>query len=127
MCSSDLSHGAARIAMLGLGHTAAYSVGTIVLAIGIVRRTGAPLWPPVLARIIAVGVTAGVLVWLAAGAILPDDPRKIADAAVVAALGLIGAGLVLAGYRITGVRQALTTRESVPGPAAAPVDAEVLA
>jgi putative peptidoglycan lipid II flippase len=119
-------HGAARIAMLGLGHTTAYSVGAIVLAAGIVRRTGAPLWPPVLARIVAVGVTAGVVVWLAAGAILPDDPRRIADAAVVAGLGLVGAGLVLAGYRITGVRRALTTRQSVPGPAA-PADAEVLA
>jgi hypothetical protein len=45
----------------------------------------------------------------------------------VAGLGLMGGGLVLAGYRLTGVRAALTARVSVPGPSAGAPPAEVVA
>jgi putative peptidoglycan lipid II flippase len=124
------SHGAARIALLGLGHSLAYTVGALVLAAGLVRRTRSSLWPPVLARVLAVGVVAGLAVWLAAGALLPDDPSRLACALAVAGLGAAGGVLVLAGYRLTGVRATLTSRQSVPGPpppAPLPDEPEVVA
>ena len=42
---SFVTHGAARVAALGIGNTAAYVVGVIVLAIGARRRTGRSIIP----------------------------------------------------------------------------------
>ncbi|HET6954735.1 MAG TPA: lipid II flippase MurJ [Acidimicrobiales bacterium] len=111
--------GAARIAVLGLGHSAAYTAGTAVLWRGLARRTGASLRPAALGRVIAVSAVVGSGAWLAGGALLGDDPAWLADVVVVGVLGLAGAGAVLAGYRIFGVRAALSTRTSVPRPAGA--------
>ena len=108
--------GAARIGALGLGHSLAYTVGVVVLGVGLVRRTGSSLWPAALGRVLAVGVVVGGAAWAASGALLGDDPRRLADLAVVVVVGLAGAGLVLAAYHVLGVRRALTTRESVPAP-----------
>jgi putative peptidoglycan lipid II flippase len=119
--------GPARIAVLGLGHSLAYTAGTLVLAAGLRRRTSASLWPAALGRIAAVVAVAGTAVWLAGQALEPADPSKLVDAATVAGLGLMGGGLVLAGYRLTGVRAALTARVSVPGPSAGAPPAEVVA
>ena len=58
----------------------------------------------------------GGAAWAASGALLGDDPRRLADLAVVLGVGLVGAGLVLVAYQLLGVRRALTTRESVPAP-----------
>jgi hypothetical protein len=113
--------GAARFAVLGLGHSLAYTVGILVLGAGLTRRTGTSLWPAAIGRVLAVSVAAGVGAWAVSGAVLGDDPGRLADLAVVAGLGLIGAGLVLVGYRVLGVREALTTRQSVPRSEAAAV------
>jgi len=109
-----LTDGAARIAVLGLGHSLAYVVGILVLGAGLTRRTGTSLWPAALGRVVAVSAAAGVGAWAVSGAVLGDEPGRLADLAAVAGLGLIGAGLVLVAYRVLGVREALTTRESVP-------------
>jgi putative peptidoglycan lipid II flippase len=108
------TEGAARIAVLGLAHSLAYAVGAAVLGVGLARRTGTSLWPAALGRVVAVSVAAGLAVWAVGGALLGDDPGRLADIAVVAGTGLAGAALVLAGYRVLGVRSALTTRQSVP-------------
>jgi hypothetical protein len=110
--------GAARIGALGLGHSLAYTVGMVVLAVGLARRTRSSLWPAALGRILAVGVVAGGGAWALSGALLGDDPSRLADLAVVAGVGLLGAGLVLVAYQLLGVRRALTTRESVAAPPA---------
>jgi putative peptidoglycan lipid II flippase len=108
--------GAARIGALGLGHSLTYTVGVVVLGVGLARRTGSSLWPAALGRVLAVGVVVGGAGWAASGALLGDDPRRLADLAVVVGVGLVGAGLVLVAYQVLGVRRALTTRESVPAP-----------
>jgi putative peptidoglycan lipid II flippase len=108
--------GAARIGALGLAHSLAYTVGVVVLGVGLARRTGSSLWPAALGRVLAVGVVVGGAGWAASGALLGDDPRRLADLAVVLGAGLVGAGLVLVAYQLLGVRRALTTRESVPAP-----------
>jgi putative peptidoglycan lipid II flippase len=110
--------GAARIGALGLAHSLAYTIGMLVLGVGLARRTRTSLRPAALGRILAVGVVVGGAAWAVSGALLGDDPARLADLAVVAGVGLLGAGLVLAAYQVLGVRRALTTRESVPGPAA---------
>jgi putative peptidoglycan lipid II flippase len=114
MGGAVLTEGAARIAVLGLGHSLAYTVGILVLGAGLARRTGTSLWPAALGRVVAVSAAVGAGAWAVSGAVLGDDPGRLADLAVVAGLGLVGAGVVLAGYRVLGVREALTTRQSVP-------------
>jgi hypothetical protein len=100
--------------VLGLGHSVAYAVGVVVLGVVLTRRTGGALWPAALGRVVAVSAAVGVAAWAVSGAVLGDDSARLADLAVVAGLGLTGAGLVLVGYRVLGVRAALTTRQSVP-------------
>ena len=53
---SQFTHGAARVAALGFGHTAAYLVGAIVLGIGCARRTGRSIVPRLLPIAIAIAV-----------------------------------------------------------------------
>ena len=43
---SMMTHGAARVAALGIGHSTAYLVGVVVLSIGCRRRTGRSIVPP---------------------------------------------------------------------------------
>jgi putative peptidoglycan lipid II flippase len=112
--------GAARIAALGLAHSLAYTAGALVLGVGLARRTGASLVPAAFGRVVAVAAGAGLVVWLASGALLPDDPSRLADLVAVAVFGLVGAGLVLAADRVLGVRAALTVRASPEGAGAAP-------
>jgi putative peptidoglycan lipid II flippase len=111
--------GPALVFVLGLGHTAAYLLGVAVLGVGLARRTGASLRPAALGRVVAVGAVVGVAAWAASGALLGDDPTRLADAAVVAGVGLAGAGAVLVAYRLLGVPAALSTRAPVPGPTGA--------
>ena len=108
--SAALVHGTARIVLLGVGHSVAYSVGAAVLALGLTRRTGASLRPAALGRIGLVSALAGVGGWAASQAVLGDDPGRLAALATVIVIAAVGAGVVLAGYRLLGVPAALSTR-----------------
>jgi putative peptidoglycan lipid II flippase len=101
--------GAARIAVLGLGHSAAYAVGALVLAAGLRRRTGASLLPAALGRMVAVSAAVGLGAW-AGQAVLADDPGRFADLAYLAVAGAAGGALVLGAYQLLGVRSALSSR-----------------
>jgi putative peptidoglycan lipid II flippase len=116
--------GSALIFVLGLGHSAAYTLGVGVLGVGLVRRTGGSLRPAALGRVVTVSAVVGLGAWVASRAVLDGDSSRVANLAVVAGLGLVGAGLVVLGYRALGVRGALSERTTVPPPAAPP---EVLA
>jgi putative peptidoglycan lipid II flippase len=107
--------GAARVAALGLGHSVAYTVGAIVLGVRLGRHLGARLVPAAFGRVVAIAVVVGGAAWLAQRWLLPPDPSRIADLAVVAGVGLAGGGLVMAGYRLLGVNGSLSTRLPVPG------------
>ena len=110
--------GTARIFVLGLGHSVAYAAGVFVLGVGLVRRTGGPLWPAALGRIVAVSGLAGSAAWVAAQSLLDGGSARLLDLVVVSALGLAGAGAVFVGYRILGVRRALSDRVPVAPPGA---------
>ncbi len=115
MVASSLTvDGSARVFVLGLGHSVAYALGVAVLGVGLVRRTGGRLWPAALGRMIGVSVAVGLGAWAVSRAALDGDTGRLADLAAVAGLGLVGAGLVVLGYRALGVRDALSERASVP-------------
>jgi putative peptidoglycan lipid II flippase len=108
--SAVLVDGTARIVLLGLGHSIAYTVGAAVLALGLTHRTGASLRPAALGRIALVSAFAGVGGWAASDAVLGDDPGRLAALAAVMVIAAIGAGVVVAGYRLLGVPAALSKR-----------------
>ncbi|MEX2588507.1 MAG: lipid II flippase MurJ [Actinomycetota bacterium] len=102
--------GAGRVAMLGAGHTLAYTLGCVVLLRSLGRRTGGSVMPKRLATMAAVSAAAGLLVWLASRVALEGGSGRLYDLAVLAASGVIGGGLVFLGYRLSGLPAALTQR-----------------
>jgi len=112
--------GGALVFVLGLGHSVAYALGVAVLGVGLARRTGGRLWPAGLGRVAAVSALVGLGAWATSRALVDAESGKLADLAVVAGLGLAGAGIVALGYRVVGVHRVLSER----GPSG---DAEVVA
>jgi putative peptidoglycan lipid II flippase len=119
---SVLADGSAQIFLLGAGHSVAYVIGAGVLGAYLVRRTATSLWPAALGRMSLVSAAVGVGAWFVSRAVLDAGSPRLTNLAVVAVLGVVGGGLVLAGYQVLGVRASLSERTSVP-PAG---DAEVL-
>jgi putative peptidoglycan lipid II flippase len=105
--------GAARVAVLGLGHTAAYTVGALVLAVGLSRRTGSSLVPAAFVRIAAVCGAVGLAAWGASRSVEGADPGKLSDLALLAAVAAVGAPLIVLGYRLLRVPGSLSTRVAV--------------
>jgi putative peptidoglycan lipid II flippase len=105
--------GAALVAVLGLGHTAAYTVGALVLAVGLSRRTGSSLVPAAFAHIAAVCGAVGLAAWGASRSVEGADPGKLSDLALLAAVAAVGAPLIVLGYRLLRVPGALSTRVAV--------------
>jgi putative peptidoglycan lipid II flippase len=60
---APMVEGAALVAVLGLGHSAAFTVGAAVLGVGLWRRTGQPLMPRLLGRSLAASIVIGVALW----------------------------------------------------------------
>ena len=116
---SLVADGAALVLALGLGHSVAYTVGVVVLGVGLVRRTGSGLWPAAIGRVVAVSAVVGTAVWLVGRAAVDADTGRLLNLVVVGGLAAVGAGLVVAGYRLLGVRGALTDRIPVPPPGVA--------
>jgi putative peptidoglycan lipid II flippase len=108
--SRALLDGAARVAVLGLGHSAAYGLGAVVLGVGLSRRTGTSLWPAVMVRMAAVATMVGLGTWVASRWALGTDPSRLADLVALAVLGGVGSAVVLAGYRAVGIPGALSPR-----------------
>jgi putative peptidoglycan lipid II flippase len=108
--------GAARVAVLGLGHTACYCVGTLVLAVGLTRRTGSSLVPAALGRMVGVTAAVGAGAWAVSRWAQGSSPGKLSDLTLLAALGAAGALLVVLGYRVLNVPGSLSTRVAVAAP-----------
>ena len=88
---SHLTHGAARVAALGIGHSGAYLLGVIVLGIGCRRRTGRSIVPRALAISVTISVAIAAVLWLAMRAL--DPSGRVATVACLALVGSAGAGV----------------------------------
>lgn len=111
---AGLTEGAARVAVLGAGHSVAYSLGALVLVVGLGQRAHGSLWPRRTSAIIGVSLLAGVGAWLAGDALLDGREGRLIVAVVVAVLGVLGAAVVVAGYRLLGLPGSLTARLGAP-------------
>jgi putative peptidoglycan lipid II flippase len=106
------THGVAKVAALGIGHSVAYLLGSLALGVGLARRTGHSLVPRQLGRAIAVAGSIGALAWLAMRAIAPDGrPETLAVLAVVGGAATVA---YVAALRMSGARLSL---RPVSGPA----------
>jgi putative peptidoglycan lipid II flippase len=88
---APMTHGAARVATLGIGHSVAYAVGTVVLGVGVSRRVGRGVFPVKAPRALVASVLLAVGAWLVVEAI--DPTGRIATLAVLAVVGIVGTGL----------------------------------
>ncbi len=86
-------HGNARVAAIGLGHTLAYTLGSLVLAAVLRRRLGHPFFPHALpvTTIVAGGVA--FIAWIALREVGPTS--RIEALLFLAVTGVIGGGLYL--------------------------------
>jgi putative peptidoglycan lipid II flippase len=92
---ATVTHGAARVAALGIGHTVAYTVGAGILGVGLMRRTGGGLTPRHLGVVVAYSSLLAALAWLAMRALDPNTRAATFVAlAVVGSAGLVAYGAV---------------------------------
>jgi putative peptidoglycan lipid II flippase len=99
------THGAAKVAALGIGHSAAYTAGAIALGVGLSRRTGRALVPPQLPRAAAVAGGIGAGAWLVMRAVAPSG--RIDNLAATAVVGAAAVAAYVAILRMSGARLAL--------------------
>jgi len=88
----------AKVAALGLGHSAAYLLGTIVLGIVLRRRVGHGFFPHAFLPALAASAALGGLAWLVEQLIAPSG--RLANILVLAAIGVVGLGSYLLLLRI---------------------------
>jgi putative peptidoglycan lipid II flippase len=96
-----LTHGAARVAALGFGHTAAYALASLALAARLWRRTSRPVTPRALPRVTVVVTALALAAWAAERALAPTG--RAATAAVLFVLLAVAGGLYAIGLRLVGV------------------------
>jgi putative peptidoglycan lipid II flippase len=104
------TEGAARVAVLGAGHSIAYLLGSLYLVRDLGRRTGGSVVPARLGAMAALSASVGTAVWLGAHAALDLPGGRIRDLAIVACAGIIGGAAVLLGYRLLHMPASLTQR-----------------
>jgi putative peptidoglycan lipid II flippase len=115
--------GSARVLVLGLGHSAAYLVGAIVLGNVVERTVGFTIRPAHALRLLAPSLAATGVAWgvqRAVTEVLEGSADRVVDLAAVLAGGAAGLAVVLAGYRLLHLPARLTRRL----PAAMPLEPE---
>jgi putative peptidoglycan lipid II flippase len=111
---APLTDGAARVAVLGGGHSLAYLVGAIVLLVGLARRSGGSVWPQRTATIVLVAVVTGGAAWFAGELLVDGSSGRALDLAVVGAIAAVGAAAVALAYRLLDLPGTLTDRLAAP-------------
>jgi len=91
---APVTHGAARVAALGFGHTIGYAVGTVILAVGLSRRVGTAIVPTRLPLVVAVSGAFGAAAWAVVHVTNPTG--RTTNLALVLGLTVVaGAGYLL--------------------------------
>ena len=96
--AGETVHGAALVAWMGLGNTAAYFVGGIWLTIVLTRRTRHTVLPATLWSVTAVSIVLGLAAWLVSRSIHPTT--RIGALILLVAITLVGGPLYLAALRV---------------------------
>lgn len=109
---APVTSGAARVAALGAGHSAAYLVAAIGLLVALRRRTGLALSAPRLPAAVVAAVPLALAMWLAWEA--ADVAARLPTALVGGSLAVVGGVAYVAVLRAMGVRVPL--RLSPAGP-----------
>jgi putative peptidoglycan lipid II flippase len=91
-----------RVAFLGLGYSAAYFVGTLVLGGILRRRLGRPFFPHVLWKVLPVSAALALLAWWIERLVAPRE--RLETLGVLAVIGLVGIGAYLAMLRMLPTR-----------------------
>jgi putative peptidoglycan lipid II flippase len=97
LVGSVFTEGAARVAALGIAHSAAYFVGAACLGVVLSRRLGHALVPHQLGLAVACAVPLAVLGWLVVGALDPEG--RVATIVAVGAVVLAGGAAYLVAVR----------------------------
>jgi putative peptidoglycan lipid II flippase len=114
-----LTSGRTTVAFLGLGHTAAYAVGALVLWIGLARRTGHLVVPASLGRAVLVTVPVALGGWVITQAVEPDG--RVLTILLLAGIVAVGGIVYVAALRAIGGTPSLHPRPpSAPSRADAP-------
>lgn len=106
----SFTHGAARVAALGFGHTVAYAIGMIVLAVGLHHRVGESMIPRQLPIALVASVTTAIAGWLAMR--FMDPHGRPATIVALAVVGTICTGCYALAVRHWWRAQLLTEREA---------------
>jgi putative peptidoglycan lipid II flippase len=107
---SPFTSGTARLALIGLAHSAASAVGAVALLILLHRRVGSRVLSPVVAAMGLVSLLAGLAAYAVGAAVGSAVDGRLGDLLACGAGGAIGAVMVLGGYRVLGVGRRLTAR-----------------
>jgi putative peptidoglycan lipid II flippase len=107
--------GTARIAVLGVGHTTTYVVGTLWLGTLLTRRIGQSIVPLGVARIAAIATIAGAAAWVVASAIGQGDHTRVTAVVASVAGAAVGGAIVLGAYRVLKVTAGLSARRAIAG------------
>lgn len=104
------THGTARVAMLGAGHSVAYALGAVGLLVGLSRRAGGSVWPAARVRLGGLTAAVGGLAWVVSRAVLDGETARATTVVVLAGVGTLSAVAVLVGHRVLRIESVLTER-----------------
>ena len=90
--------GAAKVVVLGLGHSLAYFVGTVVMWFVLRHKLQQPLFPHTLWRALGLSVVLGGGAWLVVHLLSPHG--RLPTLAILAMIALVGGGAYLAMLRL---------------------------
>ncbi len=111
---APLAHGTALVAVMGLAHSAAYTVGAGALLVGLRRRAEGPIAGGAVVAMVVVSAAVAVALWAAAGRLLDAGSGLAADVVVGGGLALAAAAVLAGAYRLSGLGERLTARVVLP-------------
>jgi peptidoglycan biosynthesis protein MviN/MurJ (putative lipid II flippase) len=88
---TPVTDGAARIFILGAGHSVAFGLGAIALAVGLRARRGVSFWPTSLPGIAVLATACGGIAWVLMDAWAPDG--RLVTAVALLVIGAVAGGL----------------------------------
>ena len=93
-------HGAAVVAVIGIGHSLAYAFGAVVLGIGLARETKHSMFPAALGKALVISVPLGVLAWWIQDTVAPSG--RLATLALLVGITAVGGALYFGAIRLVG-------------------------